>query len=169
MRHLPSLWLQRVQLMTGYTLASPLSTMSEIEEDVSGSTCASRTGVLRLRVSAKINLHLQVLARRPDNYHEIESLLQSVSLYDYLQFRTAARLTVECAHPRVPQGKYNLAYRAAQLFFARTGISRRAAIHIDKHIPVGAGLGGGSADAAGTLVGLNQLFAAGVPVSILSN
>jgi 4-diphosphocytidyl-2-C-methyl-D-erythritol kinase len=129
---------------------------------------AAKERILRLRVSAKINLHLSVLAQRPDHYHEILSLLQSISLYDYLQFHPSSRLVVECAHPGVPRGRYNLAYRAAEIFFRRTGIPPEVAIHIDKHIPVGAGLGGGSADAAATLVGLNRLFAAGVPTPLLA-
>ena len=111
---------------------------------------------------AKINLYLDVTAKREDGYHEIESVMQSVSLADTVSLERADDLTVICDHPAVPGGSENLAYRAAQAFFRVTGIAGGAGIRIEKHIPVAAGLAGGSADAAAVLRGLNRLYGTGL-------
>jgi 4-diphosphocytidyl-2-C-methyl-D-erythritol kinase len=109
---------------------------------------------------AKINLFLKVTGRRSDGYHELFSLMCRVSLYDTvtLSFDQASSITVRCAHPRVPEGKTNLAFKAAALFFKALSKESGVAISIEKAIPVAAGLGGGSSNAAAVLKGLNQYY-----------
>jgi 4-diphosphocytidyl-2-C-methyl-D-erythritol kinase len=108
---------------------------------------------------AKINLFLAVVAKRPDGYHEIVTLLSRISLFDtvVLAFHQSA-ISVECSHPKVPEDKNNLAYRAASLFFDALSIHDGVGIFIDKVIPVAAGLGGGSSNAAAVLLGLNEHY-----------
>ena len=121
---------------------------------------------MNIRAPAKINLHLRVLGRRKDGYHSIDTIMAPVSLYDELRIIKSremgihknARIRVTCDHPLVPAGEKNLAYRAASLLMKASRIAHPIRIHIRKHIPIGAGLGGGSSDAAATLVGLNRLF-----------
>jgi len=119
----------------------------------------------RILAPAKINLFLRVTRKRPDGYHDLESLMCCVGLYDVLTIAPGGDgIGITCAHPQVPEDDRNLAYRAADLFFSHLGITRGVRITIDKHIPVAAGLGGGSSDAAAVLLGLNRLF--GSPCSI---
>ncbi len=108
---------------------------------------------------AKINLFLRVVARRPDGYHNIVTLLSRISLFDsvVLSFHQSAT-SVECAHPKVPEDRTNLAYRAASIFFEALSVDEGVAIFIDKAIPVAAGLGGGSSNAAAVLMGLNEHY-----------
>jgi 4-diphosphocytidyl-2-C-methyl-D-erythritol kinase len=111
---------------------------------------------LKLKAFAKLNLSLRVFEKRPDGFHNIESLMQSVSLHDIIDLQpSASGIQVRCNDPKVPQGEENLAYKAAELFLKKrnTGVS----IHIEKYIPMAAGLAGGSADAAAVLVGLNSM------------
>jgi len=113
------------------------------------------------RACAKINLGLKVLGRRADGYHEIRTLMQSVDLADTLRFRAACRDGLSCTDPSLSSGPDNLVQRARELFGARFGgDSRPLHIHLEKRIPMGAGLGGGSADAAAALRGLNLLHGA---------
>ncbi len=115
---------------------------------------------LTIRCNAKINLYLKVLSRRPDGFHDIETVFHSVALHDTVTLTpTAGDLTLSCDAMGVPTGGDNLALRAAALILK--GTSHGVHIGLEKHIPVGAGLGGGSADAAGTLIGLNRLFGLG--------
>ena len=111
----------------------------------------------RVRANAKINLGLKVLRRRRDGYHEILSVLQEVDLCDWLTFTPAgAGVTeVSCDDPSIPSGQGNLVFRSVEALRECTGIDRGVSIHIEKRIPVGAGLGGGSSDAAGVLRELN--------------
>jgi 4-diphosphocytidyl-2-C-methyl-D-erythritol kinase len=123
---------------------------------------------VRIRAPAKINFGLRVVGKRKDGYHLIDTVMAAVSLYDDLEIarvRSAAKrrsspplVAVSCDHPLVPDGKQNLAYQAAFLFLSEHGIDKHVRIQIKKRIPVGAGLGGGSSDAAATLLGLNRLF-----------
>lgn len=115
------------------------------------------------RSPAKINLILKVLRKRSDGYHEIFSVMQAVSLFDLITIEAASGegITVRCSDPNVPSDSSNLAHRAASIFLGRSGIKRRVDITIDKHIPVGAGLGGGSSNAATVLMGLNDMLSAG--------
>ena len=107
-----------------------------------------------MQARAKVNLTVDVLRRRADGYHEVDLLMQSVSLCDTLRLREAEdlELTIEGALRPDPQ---NLILRAARLLAEDAGIAPRAKIALEKHVPVAAGLGGGSGDAAAALVGLN--------------
>ncbi len=114
---------------------------------------------------AKLNLYLELLAKRPDGYHELESLMVSVDLYDRLQIQTNDRGILEVASndPTLPTGTDNLIVRAAQRLRERAGIDRGASVHVEKAIPMGAGLAGGSSDAATTLLALNRLWGLDLP------
>jgi 4-diphosphocytidyl-2-C-methyl-D-erythritol kinase len=126
---------------------------------------------VKIRAPAKINLRLQVIGKRADGYHLLDTLLLPVSLYDEIEIskvrpiggKTAPNnpLTVTCDDPLVPRGKKNLAYKAALLILSDAKVSAQVHIRIRKRIPVGAGLGGASTDAAATLVGLNRLLRLG--------
>ncbi len=112
----------------------------------------------------KVNLLLNILGRRPDGFHELETLFHPVALCDALRFeRTGGGLTMTCSDPRLPTDGGNLALRAATAFREAAGITDGVRLHLEKHIPVAAGLGGGSGNAATTLLGLNALF--GEPLS----
>ena len=117
---------------------------------------------------AKINLYLEIIGDRPDGYHELVMLLQSIDLADRLKMRPngTQAIRLHCNHPQVPLDESNLAYRAAQLMkkqfpqaFANWG---GVDITIEKHIPVAAGLAGGSTDAAAVLVGLDLIWELGL-------
>ena len=108
---------------------------------------------------AKINLFLKVVGERPDGYHEIITLLSRIGLFDTVVLAfDQPFISVECSHPRVPEDRNNLAYRAASLFLDALSTHDGVAISIDKVIPVAAGLGGGSSNAAAVLTGLNQHY-----------
>lgn len=111
------------------------------------------------RSPAKINLFLHVTGKRPDGYHNLRSLMCCVDLYDdiSIDFDTLKSCVI-CGHPEVPADETNLAYRAADLFFEALGKSVPVKITIDKNIPVGAGLGGGSSNAAMVLSCLNRHY-----------
>ncbi|MGC9323745.1 MAG: 4-(cytidine 5'-diphospho)-2-C-methyl-D-erythritol kinase [Desulfomonilia bacterium] len=118
---------------------------------------------MKILSPAKINLYLKVLGKRPDGYHELRTIMMPVSLYD------------EIVIERIPEGiqlhapgcdcaeEENLALRAAQAFMERTTPASGVSIMVKKHIPVGAGLGGGSSDAASVLLGMNSLLEANLP------
>lgn len=112
---------------------------------------------IELEAHAKINWTLEVLGVRPDGYHEIRSVVLPISLHDDVSVSLASGVTCEMDVPGVPQDS-NLAYRAAMALKEATGCMDGAKIEIRKRIPVGAGLGGGSADAAAVLNGLNRLW-----------
>ena len=115
--------------------------------------------MLRVRARAKINWTLDVLGKRPDGYHELDMLLQSVTLQDTLTMEPAAELSLETrGWPRVRVDERNLVLRAARALGEAAGVSQGARITLEKRIPMGAGMGGGSADAAAALVGLNRLW-----------
>lgn len=127
---------------------------------------------LTLRPSAKINLTLQVGRARPDGFHDVRTVLQSISLCDRLTI-TVRRgpFVLTSASPDVPVDRTNLIWRAAELLWTelgRAGEVRDVRIALDKRIPVAAGLGGGSADAAATLAGLNALWKARLSVADLA-
>lgn len=116
--------------------------------------------VITIPAFAKINWTLRVLGRRSDKYHEIETVLQTISLHDRLSFWHSpdAEIAFQCDDPSLPADRSNLVSRAAHALKARLGIAAGAGIALEKRIPPGSGLGGGSADAAITLVGLNRLW-----------
>jgi 4-diphosphocytidyl-2-C-methyl-D-erythritol kinase len=110
---------------------------------------------------------LRVLGKRRDGYHLIDTIMVPVSLFDVIEIRRLkfkgtqsanTRIAVSCDHPSVPRGEKNIAFRAARLLMPRVDADQGVHIRIRKRIPIGAGLGGGSTDAAATLVGLNRLF-----------
>src|SRR4030095_15648920 len=122
---------------------------------------SKRSGTARrlvLNAAAKINLMLEVLGRRNDGYHEIVTVMQTVDLSDRLVVEHADVLEPLTPASDVPTDGTNLALRAAVALRDRAGVSRGARITLEKRIPVAAGLGGGSADAAAVLVGLNRLW-----------
>lgn len=117
---------------------------------------------MTLRAYAKINLTLEVLGRRDDGYHEVATIMQTVDLHDTVRLTPSDDITLSCDDTTL-QSSDNLAYKAAQLLRDESGYSGGAHIAIDKAIPVSAGLGGGSSDAAATLRGLNDLWQVGMP------
>ena len=120
--------------------------------------------IVRLRSPAKINLFLKVLSKRKDGYHEIETLFERISLSDYLIFTPArGAIRVESNSDAIPRGSRNLVYQAAKLLRERCKIKSGVRIRIEKNIPVSAGLGGGSSNAATALLGLNRLWRLRLP------
>ena len=129
-----------------------------------------------LTAPAKINLFLDITSRRPDGYHEISGVMQSISLCDTVTLEVteptgmyvcsmgahtagAETITLTCTNPDLPADSRNLAWRAAEAFFAATGRGcKNLFIHIEKRIPAAAGMAGGSTDAAAVLTGLNELY-----------
>ncbi len=118
---------------------------------------------------AKINLYLGIKGRRPDGYHEIETVFQSLSLHDTLRFEKAAKggLSLSVSGPNLPGGPDNLAWRAAVALREHCGVTAGVKIHLIKKIPVAAGLGGGSSDAAAVLRGLCRLWRLPVKTDVL--
>lgn len=110
---------------------------------------------------AKINLVLEVLGKFDNGYHEIRSLMQTINLYDTLSFELDDRISLECTEPSL-QSPDNLVIQAAELLKEASGYDKGAKIGLEKRIPWGAGLGGGSSDAAATLVALNRLWNLGL-------
>ena len=114
---------------------------------------------------AKLNYSLDVHAKRPDGYHDLTMVMGSVSLWDdvTVSLRTDGRIEAVCSLPWLPRDERNLAVRAARVFFDALGeASLGADIHIQKRVPVGAGMAGGSTDAAAALRALNRLTGAGL-------
>lgn len=107
----------------------------------------------------KINLLLNVLGRRPDGFHELETVLLPVAVFDRLTFtREGAGLGLACSDPALPTDERNLVHRAAKRFLEAAGLREGVRIQLEKRIPLAAGLGGGSSNAATTLLALNELF-----------
>lgn len=128
---------------------------------------------MKIRAPAKINIRLRVVGKRKDGYHLLDTIMVPVSLYDEIDIRRlkafdterrdkGRRIEVICDHPSVPSGEKNLAYQAARAFLQMQGLDTQLRIRIRKRIPVGAGLGGGSSDAAAILMGLNRLLKPGL-------
>jgi 4-diphosphocytidyl-2-C-methyl-D-erythritol kinase len=119
---------------------------------------------IRLRSPAKINLFLEPMRKRADGYHEIVTVMQTVDLCDEVAIELSSRpdaggegIVVECEHPDVPAGPDNLAWQAARAFADESAVESGIRIRLAKRIPAGGGLGGGSSNAAITLLGLNEL------------
>lgn len=113
--------------------------------------------MIKLKAYAKINLTLEVLDKRPDGYHEVASILQTISLADTLTFEPDKTLDFQCDIPTL-QTPDNLVLKAASLLQETSACKEGAVIHLSKSIPVAAGLGSGATDAAAALVGLNRLW-----------
>jgi len=112
----------------------------------------------------KVNLLLNILARRPDGFHELETILQPVNVCDTLELtRTGTSVQLTCNRPELPVDAGNLVFRAATAFLQTSGLNEGVRLHLEKRIPIAAGLGGGSSNAATTLRGMNELF--GQPLS----
>lgn len=112
---------------------------------------------MKCKAYAKINLTLAITGVREDGYHTLHTVMQQVSLHDDLTVEKAETLTFTCSDPALA-GEKNLCVKGAKAFFARTGISGGAKIHLEKSLPTGAGMGGGSADCAAVLKALNTLY-----------
>ena len=119
---------------------------------------------MRLKSPCKVNLLLNILGRRADGFHELETIMQPVNFCDELFFeRGGNAVELSCSEKSLPTDSRNLVHRAATAFLAAANIADGVKIHLDKKIPLAAGLGGGSGNAATTLLGLNELF--GSPLS----
>lgn len=124
---------------------------------------------MKLSAPAKVNLSLRIRRKRDDGYHEIETLMAPISIADELEVTVGAGdgVVIRCDDPTVPDGPENLAAKAVSAFARHTGLKFRAEITIAKHIPHGAGLGGGSSDAAAVLLALDGLLETGLGVETL--
>ncbi|MEK0451116.1 MAG: 4-(cytidine 5-diphospho)-2-C-methyl-D-erythritol kinase [Verrucomicrobiota bacterium] len=125
---------------------------------------------MQIHAPAKTNLDLRILGKRSDGFHEIDTLMVRLSLHDTLEIEKANGGGVQftCSDPTIPAGSGNLVLRAIESFSARTGIAPDLRVHLQKSIPHGAGLGGGSSDAASTLMALNRIYEAGLSKADLS-
>src|SRR5467141_2104152 len=126
---------------------------------------------MQILAPAKINLSLKILGRRNDGFHELDTLIAPISLYDEIRIdkgRSGKDIEFRCDDPSVPQGDDNLAVHAAKAFFETTKIDPAVSIELKKKIPHGAGLGGGSSDAASVLLALNELFETKLPREALA-
>ena len=118
---------------------------------------------ISLKAPAKINLFLEILGKRNDGYHEIETVMQEIDLVDNLQFEEIQEgVKLKCNDKNIPSDENNLVCKAANLILNECGIKKGVLISLEKNIPVGAGLGGGSSDAAATLKALNILWKIGL-------
>jgi 4-diphosphocytidyl-2-C-methyl-D-erythritol kinase len=126
---------------------------------------------MQVLAPAKINLSLKILGRRDDGFHEIETLITPISLCDEIKLETPSfkkGIGFRCDDPSVPADDDNLTVRAAKVFFAATKLKPAVSIELRKNIPHGAGLGGGSSDAASTLLALNEMFETNLPREALA-
>jgi 4-diphosphocytidyl-2-C-methyl-D-erythritol kinase len=122
--------------------------------------------ILKISVPAKINLWLEVIRKRHDGYHDISSLMLPISVFDNISIDVrpgGGLISMTCDSPEIPSDDRNLAWRAADLYVRSSNSKAAVNIHLEKHIPWGAGLGGGSADAGGVLVALNSFFESALP------
>ena len=119
------------------------------------------TGKVTIETPAKVNLTLEVLGKRDDGYHEIASVMQTVSLFDILTLSIADEVSLIADVPEL-RTRDNLVYRAAELLRKERGVIGGAEIRLSKKIPMAGGMGGGSSDAAATLLGLNLLWRLGL-------
>ena len=126
---------------------------------------------MQVLAPAKINLSLKVCGRRDDGFHEIETLIAPITLYDQIEIverSSTCEIEFHCDDPSVPAGDDNLILRAVKSFLAATKVTRAVSIDLKKRIPHGAGLGGGSSDAASTLLALDKLFETNLPREALA-
>lgn len=120
---------------------------------------------VELKSPCKVNFILNILGKRPDGFHELETVMHPIPIHDLLTFeRSRQGIELTCDVPELPTDSGNLVYRAAARFLEHAGIKDGVRIHLEKKIPLAAGLGGGSGNAGTTLLGLNQLF--GAPLSM---
>jgi 4-diphosphocytidyl-2-C-methyl-D-erythritol kinase len=120
--------------------------------------------VLQKQSPCKVNLILNILGRRPDGFHELETLMQPVAICDEMTFeRGGSGVHLTCSHPALPVDARNLVHRAATAFLGAAAIADGVRIHLEKHLPLAGGIGGGSANAAVTFSALNELFGSPLP------
>src|SRR5438132_10262948 len=147
-------------------------TISEISRDVSTPLDMTfEMNGMQVLAPAKINLSLKVCGRRDDGFHEIETLIAPIRLCDQIEIverSSTCEIEFHCDDPSVPAGDDNLILRAVKSFFAATKVTRAVSIDLKKRIPHGAGLGGGSSDAASTLLALDGLFDTKLPREALA-
>ncbi len=130
--------------------------------------------MIKLVANAKINLFLNIKNKRPDGYHDIESIMQEIDLHDVISVESNSTGEILITNTgnntddNIPWDENNLAYKAAKLFITSLGIKNGLDIKIEKNIPSSAGLGGGSSDAAATLTGVNRLWNINLPKDILT-
>jgi 4-diphosphocytidyl-2-C-methyl-D-erythritol kinase len=118
---------------------------------------------IKIKCPAKINLSLKVMGKRDDGFHNIESIMQTINLFDYLTITvenfSENNIILTGNSSEIPYDEHNLVYKAAKLFLNKTEIrNKKITINIEKNIPIAAGLAGGSTDGAGTIFGLNKIF-----------
>lgn len=119
---------------------------------------------IRMKAMAKINLGLDVVGKRPDGYHEVRMIMQSINLYDSISITKTKSNSIKISTnlPYLPTNENNIVYKAANLLLTEFHLPKGLYISLNKHIPVAAGMAGGSSDAAATLVGINKLFHLGL-------
>ena len=123
---------------------------------------------LEKKSPCKVNLILNILGRRADGFHELETVMQPVNLCDEMSFeRGGSSLQLTCSHPDLPSDAKNLVHRAATAFLAAANLSDGVTIHLQKNLPLAGGIGGGSANAAVTFSALNELFDSPLPLAKL--
>jgi 4-diphosphocytidyl-2-C-methyl-D-erythritol kinase len=119
---------------------------------------------LEKKSPCKVNLLLNILGKRPDGFHELETVMQPVNLFDEIRFERGGQgIQLTCNEPTLPVDAQNLVYRAAEAFLKLHNLHAGIRIHLEKKIPLAAGLGGGSGNAATTLLGLNEIFGSPLP------
>ncbi|GAB1402509.1 4-(cytidine 5'-diphospho)-2-C-methyl-D-erythritol kinase [Elusimicrobiota bacterium] len=113
-----------------------------------------------LKAPAKINLYLEIINKRPDGYHNIESIMHTVSLFDILEFTltSGSEIELSCNDKSLPVDSTNLVYKTAKKMQEKYNVKQGIQIHLTKNIPMGAGLGGGSSDSATTIKALNKMW-----------
>jgi 4-diphosphocytidyl-2-C-methyl-D-erythritol kinase len=142
---------------------------SALNSSCSSSDLPDKLQVMNVFAPAKINLWLRIFGRRNDGFHEIETLIAPISLYDQIEIQEQSKwVDFQCDDISIPPGDDNLVVRAAKAFLEATKQKRGVAIKLTKKIPHGAGLGGGSSDAASTLLVLNDLFETKLPLEALA-
>ncbi len=125
---------------------------------------------LYLKAPAKINLALNVKGLRKDGFHELQMIMQSISLADRIKLKKkSGGIILKTSHTELPTGEENLAYQAAEIFFEKNSIDQGVEVYIEKNIPIAAGLAGGSTDAAAVMRGLYELFELEVDFDQLRN
>lgn len=124
---------------------------------------------MRLRALAKINLGLDVLRKREDGYHELRMIMQTINMYDQLDIEISKTpgIKITTNLPFIPVNESNLVYKAAKLLMDEFQVEQGITVHLQKFIPVAAGMAGGSSDAAATMIGVNRLFGLGLSVKEL--
>ncbi len=119
---------------------------------------------MKVRANCKINLALNVEGLLPNGYHSVKMIMQEISLYDEISLNFGQTgVSLSCSNSVIPTNNENIACRAAELFYEETGIKGGVHIHIDKHIPIEAGIGGGSADGAAVLKAMNEYYSSDLP------